>query len=140
GTWPGRPVTAAAARRSARPAPCAASPAGPVACRAEGGSEAAKKWTVIATARAANNCFGRIANNLPFPRKTSLGASPDEEPIAERRAGTLRDPEGAQVRRGREVEPRVPGVERPHVQGRAGVLDRVLVVADRGLGRERDPD
>src|SRR5690349_7291967 len=126
GTWPGRPVAATAARRSARPAPCAASPAGPVACPAESGSEAAKEWTVIATARAAKSCFGRIAKNLSCSREASLGASPDEEPIAERRAGTLGEPEGAEMRRRGEVEPRVRRVERAHVQRRAGVLDQVL--------------
>jgi hypothetical protein len=44
------------------------------------------------------------------------------------------------MRRCGEVEPRVPRVERSHVEGRARVLDEVLVVADRRLCCERDPD
>src|SRR4051812_3537024 len=107
---------------------------------AAGIGQATKAGTIDAATRATNRSFGRIANNLPCSRKTSPGGPADEEPIAQRLAGTLPDPEGAQVRRRREVEPRLPRVERPHVEGRARVLDEVLVVADRRLGRQRRPD
>src|SRR5947207_919156 len=75
------------ARRSARPAPCAAPPAGAVACRAKSGPSAPEVWTIDTATRATGSFFGRIANNLSCS-KSSLGGP--THPAGARRADALR--------------------------------------------------
>ena len=75
-----------------------------------------------------------------FVLRVSRSVSPVPKLVEQLLARVLLDPNRAEMRRGREVKPRVIGIERAHVKSRTCVFDEVNVIANGCLGRQRCPD